>query len=126
MTNRQIQISITEARNLHNRRYGRVPNDTHIEVYIDRHYKQRTTTVSTAEYPTWNEIILLNLPDVEHHHCLHVHAYDKDIVGKQSVGSAKIDLKPIIAGAKFDKWVHLHGPMHLPCCGEIHMVIRYI
>ncbi|CAF1374220.1 unnamed protein product, partial [Didymodactylos carnosus] len=126
MTNRQVEVLVGEARGLHNRNIQNTNNDTFVEVYVDKHCKQRTKVVNTIEYPTWNETLILNLPDLEKHHLLHVHVYSKDIVGKDSIGSATIDLKQIIGGAEFDQWVQLSGPLHLSTFGEVHLTIKYL
>lgn len=56
---------------------------------------------------------------------LHVNVYDEDVVGKDSIGSAKISLKKIQqAGGYLDDWVKLPAHFGLGSHGEIHLVLR--
>jgi hypothetical protein len=58
---------------------------------------------------------------------LHLHVFDEDIVGKDSIGSTKVTLKSIQqAGGQLDEWVKL--PAHLGCGshGEIHLKLRLV
>jgi hypothetical protein len=58
-------------------------------------------------------------------HELHLHSYDKDLIGKGSIGSAKINLKEHVFGqGRYDGWVELKGMMHLRNHGEIHVIIE--
>ena len=56
---------------------------------------------------------------------LHIDVYDKDLVGKDSIGSAKISLKKIEeAGGHLDDWIKLPAHLGLGSNGEIHLVLR--
>jgi Ca2+-dependent lipid-binding protein len=56
---------------------------------------------------------------------LHIKVYDEDVVGKDSIGSAKVSLKKIQqAGGQLDEWVKLPAHLGLGSHGEIHLVMR--
>lgn len=56
---------------------------------------------------------------------LHLKVYDEDLVGKDSIGSAKVSLKKIQqAGGQLDEWVKLPAHLGLGSHGEIHVVLR--
>ncbi|CAF1247088.1 unnamed protein product [Didymodactylos carnosus] len=123
MTHGQLQVTVIEARDLYHEDLVD-KNDPYVEVSIDKHYKQRTSTQSNTDSPSWNETLILPVPQGHHH--LHVHVFDADIVGHDLIGSAKIDLNPIILGKPFDGWVKLPTHLHLSSHGEVHLSIQYI
>ena len=56
---------------------------------------------------------------------LHIHVYDADVVGKDSIGSAKVSLKKIQqAGGKLDEWVKLPAHFGLGSHGEVHLIMQ--
>ena len=51
--------------------------------------------------------------------------YDDDVVGKDSIGSAKVSLKKIQqAGGQLDEWVKLPAHLGLGSNGEVHLILR--
>jgi hypothetical protein len=51
--------------------------------------------------------------------------YDEDVVGKDSIGSAKISLRKIQqAGGRLDEWVKLPAHLGLGSHGEVHLVLQ--
>jgi Ca2+-dependent lipid-binding protein len=66
-----------------------------------------------------------NLRKGEDH--LHLKVYDEDVVGTDSIGSAKISLKKIQeAGGHLDEWVKLPAHFGLGSHGEIHVILRLL
>ncbi len=56
---------------------------------------------------------------------LHVKVYDDDVVGKDSIGSAKVSLKKIQQnGGQLDEWVKLPAHLGLGSHGEVHLRLR--
>lgn len=56
---------------------------------------------------------------------LHLKVYDEDVVGKDSIGSAKLSLKKIQqAGGHLDEWVKLPAHLGLGSNGEIHLILQ--
>ncbi|CAF5119786.1 unnamed protein product, partial [Rotaria sp. Silwood1] len=54
MSHGTLQVTVVEARNLKDQdTLGQ--NDAYIELYLDKDYKQRTTTIKDTNSPTWNE-----------------------------------------------------------------------
>ncbi|CAM4740750.1 unnamed protein product [Rotaria magnacalcarata] len=109
MSHGSLQVTVVEARNLKDQdTLGQ--NDAYIELYLDKDYKQRTTTIKDTNSPKWNETFTFNLQKGDD--TLHIDVYDDDAVGKDSIGSAKFSLKKIQqGGAQSEEWVKL--PAHL-------------
>ncbi|CAF2364148.1 unnamed protein product [Rotaria sp. Silwood2] len=122
MSHGTLQVMVVEGRNLKDKdTFGQ--NDAYIELYLDKDYKQRTSTIKDTNSPTWNETFNFNLLKGQDH--LHVKVYDEDVVGKDSIGSAKISLKKIQqAGGHLDEWVKLPAHLGLGSHGEIHLILR--
>ncbi|CAF1195878.1 unnamed protein product [Adineta steineri] len=118
-----LEVTVIEARNLKDEDIvGK--DDAYIELYLDKDYKQRTTTISGSDNPTWNEKFTFNLQKHEDH--LHLHIYDEDVVGRDSVGSAKIDLKKHVFGkGSYEDWVKLPSMLGLRSKGEVHVIIEH-
>ena len=56
---------------------------------------------------------------------LHIHVYDADVVGKDSIGSAKVSVKKVQqAGGHLDEWVKLPAHFGLGSHGEVHLILR--
>ncbi len=54
-----------------------------------------------------------------------MHSYDSHLIGKDSIGSAKINLKEKVFGqGTYDEWVELKGEIPLRNHGEIHVTIE--
>ena len=57
---------------------------------------------------------------------LHLHVYDDDIIGRDSIGSTKINLKKHVFGkGRYDDWVKLPAHLGLGSHGEIHVIIEH-
>jgi hypothetical protein len=62
----------------------------------------------------------------KHDDDLHLHVYDDDVAGRDSVGSAKIDLKKHVFGkGRYDEWIKLPAMLSLRSKGEIHVIIEH-
>ncbi len=62
----------------------------------------------------------------KHDDTLHLHVYDDDVVGRDSIGSAKIDLKKHVFGkGPYEDWVKLPAMLGLSSHGEIHVIIKH-
>ena len=56
---------------------------------------------------------------------LHIHVYDSEIIGKDSIGSAKVSVKKVQeAGGELDEWVKLPAHLGLGYHGEVHLILR--
>ncbi|CAF1264509.1 unnamed protein product [Adineta ricciae] len=118
-----LEVTIIEARHLKDQDIvGK--NDAFVEVYLDKDYKQRTKTIKNNNDPQWNETFTFNLS--RNHDDLHLHVYDDDAVGKDSIGEAKIDLrKHDFSKGAFDEWIKLPALLGLRSKGEIHVKIEH-
>ncbi len=57
---------------------------------------------------------------------LHLHVYDEDVAGRDSIGSVKIDLKKHVFGkGRYDDWIQLPAMAGLRSKGEIHVIIEH-
>jgi hypothetical protein len=62
----------------------------------------------------------------KHQDELHLHVYDDDVVGRDSIGSAKINLKKHVFGkGRYEEWVKLPAHLGLGSHGEIHVIIEH-
>ncbi len=62
----------------------------------------------------------------KHQDHLHIHVYDDDVVGRDSIGSAKIDLKKHVFGkGRYQDWVKLPAHLGLGSHGEVHLIIEH-
>ncbi|CAF0773758.1 unnamed protein product [Rotaria sordida] len=122
MSNGALRVTVVEARNLKDQdTLGQ--NDAYIELYLDKDYKQRTTTIKDTNSPTWNENFTFNLQKGDD--TLHIKVYDDDVVGKDSIGSAKVNLKKVQqAGGRLDEWVKLPAHLGLGSHGEVHLILQ--
>jgi len=98
-------------------------NDAYVEVYLDKKYKQRTTTISNTNDPVWNERFSFNIHNGDDH--IHFDVYDDDIGDKDSIGSCKVKLKHVFDDGKFDEWVKLPSMFGLSSHGEIHIIMNF-
>lgn len=54
MSQGTLQVTVVEGRNLKDKdTFGQ--NDAYIELYLDKDYKQRTSTIKDTNSPRWNE-----------------------------------------------------------------------
>ncbi|CAF1377113.1 unnamed protein product [Didymodactylos carnosus] len=78
---------------------------------------------SNSNSPVWDETLIFNVQEGQH--TLHLHVYDEDIGDRDSVGSVKIDLRPVMEGAAFDQWVKLPAHFGLGSHGKVHVKMTY-
>ncbi len=58
MSHGSLQVTVVEGRNFKDQdALGQ--NDAFIELYLEKDYKQRTTTIKDTNSPTWNEAFTL-------------------------------------------------------------------
>lgn len=64
--------------------------------------------------------------DLKNNDTLYLYVYDEDVVGRDSIGSAKIDLKKNVIGKGcFNEWITLSSLFGLRSKGEIHVIIQH-
>lgn len=62
----------------------------------------------------------------KHQDELHLHVYDDDVVGRDSIGSAKINLKKHVFGkGRYEEWIKLPAHLGLGSNGEVHVIIEH-
>ncbi|CAF1620109.1 unnamed protein product [Rotaria magnacalcarata] len=117
-----LEVTVAEGRHLKDEDIlGE--NDAYVELYLDKKYKQRTTTISNSNNPTWNQHFTFNLD--KHDHEIHFHVYDSDVGDRDSIGSCKVKLKHVFDDGKFDEWVKLPANLGLTSHGEIHIIMHF-
>ncbi|CAF1103758.1 unnamed protein product [Rotaria sp. Silwood1] len=118
-----LEVIIVEGRHLKDRDIvGQ--NDAYVEIYLDKKYKQRTTTISNSNNPRWNERFTFNLQKGDD--TIHFDVYDADVVGRDSIGSGKVKLKHVFDDGKFNEWIKLPAKFGLSSHGEIHVIMNFI
>lgn len=76
----------------------------HSELWLDDDYKQRSSEVSNSNNPVWNETFTFNIAEGSSAHKLYLKVLDKDVVGSDKIGEAKIDFADVYQGNVFDDW----------------------
>jgi Ca2+-dependent lipid-binding protein len=117
-----LEVFIVEGRNLKDRDLiGQ--NDAYVEIYLDKKYKQRTTTISNTNDPTWNQRFTFNIQKGDD--TIHFDVYDADIADRDSIGNGKTKLKYVFDDGRFDEWVKLPAKFGLTSHGEIHVIMNF-
>ncbi|KAI9316883.1 C2 domain-containing protein [Dichotomocladium elegans] len=112
-----LTVTIFEARELKN-------CDMVGKLWIDEKYKQKTSELKNTNSPVWNETFTFNLPEGSDHK-LHLEVRDKDPVGSDKIGDAKVDFKDVFAGEAFEEWVKLPAKLGMSSHGEVHLRIEF-
>ena len=142
--NGTLRVTIVEARQLKDRDLiGE--DDPFVELYLDKEAKQRTATIQETNNPIWNETFTLfvrlrfsfrlltkifsdSSPLHKHQDHLHIHVYDDDDRHRRdSIGSAKVNLKKHVLGkGQYEDWVKLPTMMGLSSHGRVHLIIEHL
>ena len=95
-----LEVIIVEGRRLKDKDVVD-QSDPFIEIYLHKKYKQRTSTQQNTNDPVGNERFTSNIhPDDD---TIHFDVYDSDVVGKDTIGHAKVKLKSVFDDRKFDE-----------------------
>jgi Ca2+-dependent lipid-binding protein len=117
-----LEVFIGEGRHLKDKdTVGQ--NDPYIEIYTQKKYKQRTTTLGNTNDPVWNEKFVFNIHPEDD--TIHFHVYDADIGDRDSIGSGKVKLKHVFDDGKYEDWVKLPAHLGLSVHGEIHVIMHF-
>ena len=117
-----LEVVVVEGRDLKDQdTVGQ--NDAYVEIYLDKKYKQRTTTISNTNNPVWNQRFTFNVQKDDDD--IHFSVYDADVVGRDSIGKCKVKLKHVFDDGKFDEWVKLPAMLGLSSKGQIHIVMNF-
>ena len=98
-------------------------NDPYVEIYFDKKYKQRTSIVKNSNNPVWDERFVFNVHKGDD--TIHFDVYDKDLIGRDSIGNTKLKLKRVFEEGHFDEWIKLPAHLGLRSHGEIHVIMNY-
>ena len=137
-----LEVTIVAGRNLKNCDViGK--NDAYVEVYLNENEKQRTPIVRNTNDPTWNAKFTLYVLSLcspvdwavrvalfsnlqKDTDFLYMDVYDKDVISRDTIGSAKIDLKKHISRkGRYEEWISLPGAKDDSKNGEIHVIIEH-
>ncbi len=117
-----LEVIIVEGRRLKDKDVVD-QSDPFIEIYLHKKYKQRTSTQQNTNDPVWNERFTFNIhPDDD---TIHFDVYDSDVVGKDTIGHAKVKLKSVFDDRRFDEWVKLSAHFGLSNHGDIHVIMNF-
>lgn len=122
MPNGTLEVIVAEGRHLKDKdTIGQ--SDPFVEIYTDKKYKQRTTTLQNTHDPVWNERFVFNIHDKDD--TIHFDVYDSDVGDKDSIGNGKVKLKNVFDDGKFDDWVKLPAHLGLSSHGELHIIMNF-
>ncbi|CAG8588792.1 5461_t:CDS:2 [Ambispora gerdemannii] len=114
----ELKVTVVEASGLKDKdTVGK--SDPYIELYIDKGYKQKTTTKEGTLSPVWNENFKFN---INNQHTLYLKVLDKDITDSDKIGETKVDLKEVFSKGYVDTWVNLPALLGLTSHGKVHLV----
>ena len=117
-----LEVIIAEGRRLKDKdAVGQ--SDPFVEIYTQKKYKQRTTTISNTSDPVWNERFTFNIQPADD--TIHFDVYDADVGDKDAIGNGKVKLKNVFDDGKFDEWVKLPAHLGLSVHGEIHVIMNF-
>ncbi|KAI8379779.1 C2 domain-containing protein [Radiomyces spectabilis] len=120
-----LSVTIIEARKLHGEDLiGK--NDPYVELWLDEKYKQRTKELSNTNDPVWNQTFTFPIEGGSSVHKLYLKVLDKDPIGSDKIGEAKLDFADAFRGSPIDTWVKLPAKLGLTSHGEVHVYIQFI
>lgn len=73
------------------------------ELWVDENHKQRTSEAKNTNNPVYNETFAFTVRQGIKHK-LYLKVKDKDILGTDKIGEAKVDLQDVFNGSVFDEW----------------------
>ncbi|KAG9294356.1 hypothetical protein G9A89_001861 [Geosiphon pyriformis] len=116
-----FHIYLVEARHLKDEdSVGK--SDPYVELWVQKGYKQKTSTKKGTITPQWHEKLTFEVND---DHYLHLKVLDEDVGDDDKIGATKIDLKDVYARGVVDGWYKLKALLGLKTRGEIHVVLQY-
>ncbi|KAI8136785.1 C2 domain-containing protein [Fennellomyces sp. T-0311] len=120
-----LTVTLIEAKDLKNQDlFGK--NDPYVELWLDDDYKQKSSEVKNTNNPVWNETFTFNISKGSSDKKLYLKVLDKDLIGSDKIGDAKVNVKDIInSGRPFDEWVKLPAKLGLSSHGEIRVAIHF-
>ncbi|CAF4300800.1 unnamed protein product [Rotaria magnacalcarata] len=117
-----LEVNIIEGRSLKNCDFFG-ENDAYVEIYMDKRYKQRTITIKNSNNPVWDEQLTFNIH--KNDSTVHFDVYDADLIGRDTIGKCKVDLKQVFNTGAFDEWIKLPAHFGLSSRGEIHVKMNF-
>jgi Ca2+-dependent lipid-binding protein len=119
-----LTVRLIEGRNLHKEdTFGH--NDSFIELWLDKDYKQKSDVVKNSENPVWNQEFTFNIDEGSSKHKLYFKVLDKDIADSDKIGEADLDFTKVLKGQPVDTWVKLPALLGLSSHGEIHFDLSF-
>eukprot|EP01018_Ginkgo_biloba_P027009 Gb_21359 [translate_table: standard] len=114
-TGRKLKITVLEGRNLTGRdRSGK--SDPYIKLQYGKNIR-KTRTIPQDLNPIWGQVFEFNeIGDGEY---LKIKCYNADILGDESIGSARVNLEGLEEGITKDVWV----PLEKVTTGEVRLKI---
>uniref|UniRef100_A0A1D1XZC8 Synaptotagmin-9 n=1 Tax=Anthurium amnicola TaxID=1678845 RepID=A0A1D1XZC8_9ARAE len=114
-----LKVTVVEAKGLKDEDViGK--SDPYIELWLDKNYKQKTTTKSNTVNPKYNETFTFHADGHKH---LHIKVMDKDLVSDDEIGEGKVSLSDI-KGGYLETWVKLPAMLGLRSHGEVLLIIE--
>ncbi|KAJ8662691.1 hypothetical protein O0I10_001655 [Lichtheimia ornata] len=119
-----LSVTIYEAKDLKDQdMIGK--NDPFIELWVDENHKQRTSEAKNTNNPVYNETFAFTVRQGVKHK-LYLKVKDKDILGTDKIGEAKIDLQDVFNGSVFDDWINLPAMLGLSSHGKVHLRVEFV
>ncbi|CAG8460174.1 9620_t:CDS:2 [Cetraspora pellucida] len=109
-----LKVTVVEAKNLKDEDVlGK--SDPYVELWLDKNYKQKTTTKTNTLNPQYNETFTFHCDGHRH---LHLRVVDKDMMSDDEIGTGQVNLSDIKNGFA-EVWVKLPKMLGLMSNGEV-------
>ncbi|KAI8976507.1 C2 domain-containing protein [Pilobolus umbonatus] len=119
-----LTVQVVEARNLKKEDLGG-HNDSFVELWLDKEYKQRSDVVNNTEHPVWNQRFTFNIEKGSSDHKIYFKVIDQDHMDTDKIGDGSLDITDAIKGQAIDTWVKLPAMLGLSSKGEIHLIVQF-
>ncbi|KAG9306059.1 hypothetical protein G9A89_020254 [Geosiphon pyriformis] len=121
MTKGEITVHVEEARNLKDEDVAG-KSDPYVELWIEKGYKQKTSTKTNTITPKWDEKFTFN---VDNDPYLYLKVLDSDVGDDDKIGETKVDLKEVYQKRSVGGWYKLPALLGFKSNGEIRLHISY-
>ncbi|KAI8976508.1 C2 domain-containing protein [Pilobolus umbonatus] len=120
-----LTVKLIEARNLKKEDVDG-HNDSFVELWLNKDFKQRSSIVKNTETPVWNQRFTFNIEAGSSDHKLRYKVIDQDRLDTDKIGNGSLDVTPALKGQPMDVWAKLPALLGLTSNGEVHFTVKFV